>query len=112
MRIATFFMPFEARLLTQLQRVRKMVSRARVCFEDFLAIRIMGYKVFWSRILTISIFLHFLLEIILFTIIWCGFFTFIILRFVDNILGLRISEDEEEVGIDLSEHGESSYNSN
>jgi ammonia channel protein AmtB len=31
---------------------------------------------------------------------------------VDNILGLRISEDEEEVGIDLSEHGESSYNNN
>ena len=49
---------------------------------------------------------------ILFTIVWCGFFTFIILRFVDNVLGLRISEDEEEVGIDLSEHGESSYNSN
>ena len=49
---------------------------------------------------------------VLFTIIWCGFFTFIILRFVDNILGLRISEDEEEVGIDLSEHGESSYNNN
>ena len=46
----------------------------------------------------------------LFTIVWCGFFTFIILRFVDNILGLRISEDEEEVGLDLSEHGESSYN--
>jgi len=49
---------------------------------------------------------------ILFTIIWCGFFTFIILKFVDNILGLRISEDEEEVGLDLSEHGESSYNNN
>jgi len=49
---------------------------------------------------------------ILFTIIWCGFFTFIILRFVDNILGLRISEDEEETGLDLSEHGESSYNNN
>ncbi len=49
---------------------------------------------------------------ILFTIIWCGFFTFIILRFVDNIFGLRITEDDEQVGIDLSEHGESSYNSN
>jgi Amt family ammonium transporter len=49
---------------------------------------------------------------ILFTIIWCGFFTFIILRFVDNVLGLRITEDDEEVGIDLSEHGESSYNNN
>ena len=49
---------------------------------------------------------------ILFTIIWCGFFTFIILRFVDNVLGLRITEDDEETGIDLSEHGESSYNNN
>ena len=49
---------------------------------------------------------------ILFTIIWCGFFTFIILRFVDNVLGLRITEDDEEAGIDLSEHGESSYNNN
>lgn len=47
---------------------------------------------------------------IIFTILWCGIFTFIILRFVDNILGLRISEDNEETGIDLSEHGESSYN--
>ena len=47
---------------------------------------------------------------IIFTILWCSIFTFIILRFVDNILGLRISEDNEETGIDLSEHGESSYN--
>ena len=43
--------------------------------------------------------------------IWCGLFTFIILRFVDNLLGLRISGDDEETGIDLSEHGEKGYNS-
>ena len=46
-----------------------------------------------------------------FTIIWCGFFTFIILRVVDNLLGLRISEEQEETGIDLVEHGEKGYNS-
>mgnify|MGYP003298142435 FL=1 len=46
-----------------------------------------------------------------FTIIWCGFFTFIILRIVDNLLGLRISEEQEETGIDLVEHGEKGYNS-
>ena len=38
------------------QRVRKMVSRARVCFEDFLPIsRTMGTKFFWSRFLTTTI---------------------------------------------------------
>jgi ammonia channel protein AmtB len=29
---------------------------------------------------------------------------------VDNLLGLRISEEEEETGIDLVEHGEKGYN--
>ena len=47
---------------------------------------------------------------VVFTIIWCGFFTYIILKFVDNLLGLRISEEEEETGIDLAEHGEKGYN--
>ena len=48
---------------------------------------------------------------VVFTIIWCGFFTFVILRIVDNLLGLRISEEQEETGIDLVEHGEKGYNS-
>ena len=47
---------------------------------------------------------------VVFTIIWCGFFTYIILKLVDNLLGLRISEVEEETGIDLAEHGEKGYN--
>ena len=48
---------------------------------------------------------------VLFTIVWCGLFTFIILKFVDNLLGLRISDEQEETGIDLTEHGEKGYNS-
>ena len=48
---------------------------------------------------------------VIFTIIWCGFFTYIILKFVDNLLGLRVSEEQEETGIDLAEHGEKGYNS-
>ena len=48
---------------------------------------------------------------ILFTILWCGILTYLILKFVDNILGLRVSEEDEETGIDLSEHGEKGYNS-
>ncbi len=47
---------------------------------------------------------------IVFTIIWCGLFTYIILKFVNSIMGLRITEDNEETGIDLTEHGEKGYN--
>jgi ammonium transporter, Amt family len=36
--------------------------------------------------------------------------TYIILKGVDTILGLRISEEEEILGLDLSQHGEEGYN--
>jgi ammonium transporter, Amt family len=35
--------------------------------------------------------------------------TFIILKIVDAVVGLRVSEDEEQVGLDLSMHGEEGY---
>ena len=35
--------------------------------------------------------------------------TFVIVKVVDGILGIRISPKEEEVGIDLSTHGEVAY---
>ena len=44
------------------------------------------------------------------TIIWCGVFTYIILKVVDNVTGLRLNEDDEETGIDLTQHGEAGYN--
>jgi len=47
---------------------------------------------------------------VLTTIIWCGGFTYLILKFVDGITGLRLNEDDEETGIDLTEHGEKGYN--
>jgi Amt family ammonium transporter len=47
---------------------------------------------------------------VLTTIIWCGGFTYLILKFVDGITGLRLNEDDEETGIDLTEHGERGYN--
>ena len=60
-----------------------------------------------------SIFNQVIIQVIgvVFTIIWCGFFTYVILKFVDNLLGLRISDEYEETGIDLAEHGEKGYNS-
>ena len=47
---------------------------------------------------------------VLTTVVWCGFFTYIILKVVDGLTGLRVSDDDEETGIDLTEHGERGYN--
>jgi ammonium transporter, Amt family len=35
--------------------------------------------------------------------------TFVILKVVDRLIGLRVSADDEEVGLDLSQHGERGY---
>jgi Amt family ammonium transporter len=35
--------------------------------------------------------------------------TFVILKLVDLVIGLRVSSEEEEVGLDLSQHGERGY---
>jgi len=41
-----------------------------------------------------------------FTIVYCGIVTFIILKVVDLAIGLRVPEDEEREGLDISQHGE------
>jgi Amt family ammonium transporter len=38
---------------------------------------------------------------------WCG--TLIILKVVDIAIGLRVTEDHEVQGFDLSQHGEEGY---
>ena len=35
--------------------------------------------------------------------------TLVILRVLDAVLGLRVSEEEEKIGLDLSQHGERAY---
>jgi Amt family ammonium transporter len=41
-----------------------------------------------------------------FTIAYCAIVTFIILKVVDLAIGLRVAEDEEREGLDISQHGE------
>jgi Amt family ammonium transporter len=41
-----------------------------------------------------------------FTIVYCAIVTFIILKVVDLAIGLRVAEDEEREGLDISQHGE------
>jgi Amt family ammonium transporter len=35
--------------------------------------------------------------------------TFVIAKGLDAVMGLSVSPDEEEVGLDVSEHGERAY---
>ena len=45
-----------------------------------------------------------------FAVVLSGAGTFIILKIVDALIGLRVDQEDESVGLDLSQHGESAYN--
>jgi Amt family ammonium transporter len=45
-----------------------------------------------------------------FTMLFAGTATFIILKVVNALVGLRVSEEDETLGLDLTQHGESAYN--
>ncbi len=47
---------------------------------------------------------------VIFTIAWCGIFTYLALKITNSLVGLRVSDENEETGIDLTEHGEKGYN--
>jgi Amt family ammonium transporter len=46
---------------------------------------------------------------VLVTIIYSAIATFIIYKVVDAVTGMRVSEKEEAVGLDLSQHHEGAY---
>lgn len=43
------------------------------------------------------------------TIIWSGIVAFVAYKLVDLIIGLRVPEEQEREGLDISSHGESAY---
>ena len=43
------------------------------------------------------------------TVVYCGVVTFIILKVIDVVIGLRVDERVEAVGLDISLHGERGY---
>ena len=47
---------------------------------------------------------------VVFTIGYCGVLSYIILKFVDVLVGLRVDPDEESQGLDLALHSEQGYN--
>ena len=42
-------------------------------------------------------------------IVWSGTVSFIAFKFVDIMIGLRVNEESEREGLDISEHGETAY---
>jgi Amt family ammonium transporter len=43
------------------------------------------------------------------TILWSAVVSFVAYKLVDMVLGLRVSEEEEREGLDISSHGETAY---
>ena len=43
------------------------------------------------------------------TVIWSGVVAYLSYKVVDMVVGLRVSEEEEREGLDISSHGESAY---
>ena len=42
--------------------------------------------------------------------IWCGVVSFILFKLIDMVIGLRVNEEEETEGLDLTQHDERGYN--
>ena len=46
---------------------------------------------------------------VLITIVWSGVVSVIAFKVVDLTIGLRVTEEQEREGLDISSHGESAY---
>ncbi len=50
-------------------------------------------------------------EGVLITIVWSAVVAFVAYKLVDMVIGLRVPEDEEREGLDITSHGETAYHS-
>ena len=49
------------------------------------------------------------LKAVLLTIVWSGVVSWVAFKIVDLVIGLRVPEDEEREGLDITSHGETAY---
>ena len=49
------------------------------------------------------------LKAVLLTIVWSGVVAAVSFKIVDLLIGLRVSDEEEREGLDISSHGETAY---
>ena len=47
---------------------------------------------------------------VIFTIVWSGVVSFVAFKITDLVVGLRVSEESEREGLDITSHGETAYN--
>jgi len=47
---------------------------------------------------------------VLFTVVYTGIVTYLILKAIDLVMGLRVNEEQETIGLDLGLHNERGYN--
>ncbi|MCS4285160.1 Amt family ammonium transporter [Pseudomonas sp. BIGb0278] len=47
---------------------------------------------------------------VIFTVVYTAIVTYIILKVLDMVMGLRVTEEEESIGLDLAQHNERGYN--
>ena len=50
------------------------------------------------------------LKAVMITVVWSGVVSFIAYKVVDLTIGLRVSEEDEREGLDITSHGETAYN--
>ena len=50
------------------------------------------------------------LKAVLLTIVWSGVVSLVAFKVVDMVIGLRVSEEDEREGLDITSHGETAYN--
>ena len=50
------------------------------------------------------------LKAVLITVVWSGVVSFLAFKIVDLTIGLRVTEEEEREGLDITFHGETAYN--
>ena len=46
---------------------------------------------------------------VLTTVVWSGIVSYILFKLIDMVIGLRVPEDQEREGLDITSHGESAY---
>jgi Amt family ammonium transporter len=49
------------------------------------------------------------LEGVVITMVWSGVVAYVAYKLVDMVMGLRVSEEAEREGLDITSHGETAY---
>ncbi len=69
-----------------------------------------GFGTVYSETNTIATQVMTQIKGVLFTVVYTSVLTFVILKVVDVVMGLRVSEEEETMGLDIASHDERGYN--